>query len=81
MPSKAAILNRIERTHDKALQQLLWTIGQRFTLFSYQFVGVRKLTGVPEVFPGEIETFDVAKVLRETRLCTVQRGVLMADVT
>jgi hypothetical protein len=48
---KEGIVDSIKEPKDKALQYLLLNAGFQFTLLPHQFLGVRKVTGVPNDFP------------------------------
>jgi hypothetical protein len=87
---KEAVLQDIDIIADRNLQRLLWSMGCRYTLLSYQFLGVRSLTGVDATYPStqpkkHYTCQDWQKVLRETKMAdqnnrNKNRGLLMADV-
>lgn len=75
----------IDNDADRNLQNLLWSIGCRYSLMSYQFAGVRGVTGVEKDYPqqqiknsGSAIT-DWNQILRATEYKDGNHGLLLAD--
>ena len=74
---KEVELSKIENEADRNLQRLLWSLGVRYTLLSYQFKGVRSLTGVNDDFPSLVSRTNFTsnewkKLLRDTQMADQQ---------
>jgi len=82
---KQEALREFNSPADRALQQLVWELGCRYTMMAHQSEAVRAVAGFPETFPhlsphdGDTDNMSTIEKFKAFPLKSKTKGILLAD--